>query len=96
MTEDTIILRVRVPAPTPAQVHAWLLAHEWAEIPSVDGWRDYKRGTSEMSVPLRYGQAGFGGAMGTAVAYISHVEHIEPVELHRQITGGGHVEGGDP
>lgn len=93
MTEDTIILRVRVPAPTPDQVHAWLLAHGWEEIPSIDGWRDYKRGAREMSVPQRYGQAGFSDAMGTAVAYIAHVERIEPVELHRQITQS---QGGKP
>lgn len=86
MTEETIILRVRVPAPTPAQVHAWLLAHEWEEMPSVDGWRDYKRGVSELSVPQRHGESGFSGAMGTTVAYICHVHDVGPLELHRQIT----------
>lgn len=90
MTEETIILRVRVPAPTPTQVHAWLLAHGWAEIPSIDGWRDYTRGASEMSVPQRYGKGGFSGVMASELEAIACHHGIEPIELYRQITEANH------
>lgn len=102
MTEDTIILRVRVPAPTPAQVHAWLLAHGWVEVLSVTtgmgaglrvadaGWRDYDRtskgGLDGVGIPQRYGKGGFSGAMASVLEQIAQHHGIEPIELHRQIT----------
>lgn len=94
MTEETIILRVRVPAPTPAQVHAWLLTHGWTEAPSIDGWRDYTQecegGTATVGIPQRYGKGGFSGVMSNEMEAIACHHGIEPIELYRQITEASH------
>lgn len=99
MSAELITISGRVPAPTPAQVHAWLVAHGWtSETPNygtsgmgfgragADEWRDYVRDFDGERVVLTVPQIKpFSAAMTTVLDLLAAREGVDQLELYRQI-----------